>query len=105
MKTSKGFPSFDSIDIDGTLSRLIGREGISLSRTIGNGETVVIDLQVPIREGVELVRHVSETCPDASIVARIRLRSGELACFGLEVHEDKLRLVPDRGESATAETS
>jgi hypothetical protein len=62
----------------------------------GDRDVVVVDLQAPIRRGIDLVRDISETCPHAVIIARVRLRSRTSVSFQLAIHDGALRLSPKR---------
>lgn len=57
-------------------------------------EKVLLDLALPIRRGVELVQIVKETCPSASIVARVRSNEMETRSYSLELESEGLRLTP-----------
>lgn len=57
-------------------------------------EKVLLDLALPIRRGVELVQIVKETCPNASIVARVRSNGMETRSYSLELESEGLKLAP-----------
>lgn len=76
---------------------------VLLSHRASDTKTVVIDLQIPIRNGVELVRQVSDTFPDASVIAKIRLRSGNTVCFQVQLRDGSLCLSPHDSAFASTE--
>lgn len=57
-------------------------------------EKVLLDLTLPIRKGVELLRIVKETCPDAEVVARVRSQVMEARAYTLELGAEGLRMTP-----------